>query len=454
MSISLSYDSQLSRVRITGAVPGVVDTFTRTVADSWSTSDSGHAWVNSGGSGTDYDIASGVGTHTLTSVNVARASTIALAHADVDYSATVKSDKLAVGAAQLIEFVGRYTNSSNYYALHLAVQTSAQILLQLRKTVAGTPTGMVTVDAGFPHVANTTYGVRLQIVDTTVRAKVWLAANPEPEAWTAETTDSALSAAGSIGMRTLLSTSTSNAPVVFSFDDLYSRGEATVERSTNQINWSTVRGGLLDVAAGTAYTVDDYEFPADVLTYYRIRVNGFSDSASTTPSLSGQTWLKFLHRPFLNTVVTPYGEVNVTRRTRSGTFDVVGRSFPVSVTDLKGSRQFSLQLKTLTTDDHDRLDLVLSGGDPVFLHCPPGSRLPTLYADIGDVSDESPVPEVHFFTLPLTEIAAPGADVVGTTGTYQTIVNNYATYSAVLSAFATYQDILEEVGQPGDIVVP
>lgn len=175
---------------------------------------------------------------------------------------------------------------------------------------------------------------------------------------------------------------------------------------------------------------------------------------SITPSLAGETWLKFLHRPFLNTVVEPYGELNVTRRSRSGTFDVVGRSYPVSVTDLKGSRQFDLQLKTLTTEDHDRLDLVLSGGDPVFLHAPPTSPLPTLYADIGDVSDESPVPGTHFFKLPLTEVVAPGADIVGATSTYQTIVNNYVSYSEVLSEFADYQEVLEEVGQPSDIVVP
>jgi hypothetical protein len=201
----------------------------------------------------------------------------------------------------------------------------------------------------------------------------------------------------------------------------------------------TVTGGAAAVSRGIVF---------------ELLANETTQSNSITPSLGGRTWLKFLHRPFLNTEVTPFGEVNVTRRTRSGTFDVVGRSFPVSVTDLKGSRQFTLQLKTLTTEDHDRLDLVLAGGDPVFLHCPPGSRLPTLYADIGDVSDDSPVPATHFFTLPLTETAPPGPDVVGSTATYQTIVNNYLTYTAVLSAFADYAEILDEVGQPGDIVVP
>lgn len=178
-----------------------------------------------------------------------------------------------------------------------------------------------------------------------------------------------------------------------------------------------------------------------------------TQSNSLTPTLTA-TYLKFLARPFLNTAVTPFGDVNVTRRTRSATFDVVGRSYPIAITDLKGSRQIEVRVKTTSLQDRDRLDLVLSSGDTIFLHTPPDSPLPTMYADVGDVNIDSPVPGTHFFTLPLTETAAPAADIVGATATYQTIVNNYTTYQAVLSAFTTYEELLDEIGQPSDIVVP
>lgn len=178
-----------------------------------------------------------------------------------------------------------------------------------------------------------------------------------------------------------------------------------------------------------------------------------TQSNSITPTLDG-VWLKFIRRPFLNTLVQPWGDLRWTRRSRNGVFDVVGRSLRVSVSDVRLSREGTLNLKTTTVADYERLDLVLSGGDPIFLHTPANSPLPTMYADVGDVEEDSPVPGTFFFTLPLIEVAAPAADIVGATATYQTIVNNYATYQAVLSAFATYQDLLEEIAQPGDIVVP
>lgn len=174
---------------------------------------------------------------------------------------------------------------------------------------------------------------------------------------------------------------------------------------------------------------------------------------SITPMLDG-VWLKFIARPFLNTLVEPWGDIRWTRRSRNGVFEVVGRSSRVSVADVRLSKEGTLQLKTLTVDDFERLDLVLAGGDPVFLHAPAGHPLPSMYVDVGDVQMDSPVPGTFFFTLPLTQVSAPAAEIVGATATYQTVINNYATYTAVLSAFATYGDLLEEIAQPADIEVP
>lgn len=178
-----------------------------------------------------------------------------------------------------------------------------------------------------------------------------------------------------------------------------------------------------------------------------------SQSNSITPTLDG-VWLKFIARPFLNTMVEPWGDLRWTRRSRNGVFDVVGRSNRVSVSDLRSSREGPLLLKVESVDDYERLDLVLAGGDPVFIHTPAGHRLVTMYADIGDVQIDSPVPDVYFFTLPLTQVSAPAPEIVGATATYQTVINNYASYADVLVAFATYGELLEEIAQPADIEVP
>ncbi len=50
--------------------------------------------------------------------------------------------------------------------------------------------------------------------------KVWAAAAAEPDAWTVTATDSALTAAGQIGLTSVLNAGNTNAtPVVVSFDD-------------------------------------------------------------------------------------------------------------------------------------------------------------------------------------------------------------------------------------------
>lgn len=172
---------------------------------------------------------------------------------------------------------------------------------------------------------------------------------------------------------------------------------------------------------------------------------------SVTPTLDG-VWLKFIARPFLNTQVDAYGEVNVTRRARNAVFDVVGRTVPVAVTDVRAGREYPLSVTTLTSETHSRLDFAVLGGDPVFVHAPPGSPVPTMYAVIGDTSDDQPVPGTHLWTLPLTEVAAPAPEIVGATITWQGVVNAYATWQDVLDSQSTWADLLTLIGDPADII--
>jgi hypothetical protein len=57
---------------------------------------------------------------------------------------------------------------------------------------------------------------------TTVRAKVWKSTQAEPASWQLSTTDASagLQVAGGVGLVTYLSGSSTNFPIVVSFDDL------------------------------------------------------------------------------------------------------------------------------------------------------------------------------------------------------------------------------------------
>lgn len=235
---------------------------------------------------------------------------------------------------------------------------------------------------------------------------------------------------------------------------------ATIERSTNQVTWTTVRGGSGAAVSGGAVALDDYEFSSDVLNYYRVTAYDATpaqvdqQTASITPALDG-VWLKSLARAYLNRKVVVVDYSDVQRSSRSGVFEVVGRSLPVAVTELHGSRRWTLEVLAQTAGEAADLDLLISTGEVQFIHCPASSRVPGGYVALGDASERRTARTSvrRVFSLPLTEVAAPGPDVVPAVGTWQTVLNTYATWADVLAAHPTWADLLELVGSPADVVV-
>lgn len=185
-----------------------------------------------------------------------------------------------------------------------------------------------------------------------------------------------------------------------------------------------------------------------------------TETASITPELTS-IWFKVIAKPFLNQTVYCVPKPGpVTRRARQGIFPIIGRSVPVAVTDVRGSREYDLDAITRTTEEYQDFDLLLSTGDIIFIHTPPTSPIATAYVAIDDVVRRQPLSgsrcgnDWRVFTLPIIEVAAPGADVVGSVGTWQTVVNTYATWSDVLAAHPTWADLLTLVGSPDDVIVP
>jgi len=70
--------------------------------------------------------------------------------------------------------------------------------LVVQKRVGGAATNLAT--APFAATAGTAYSLRFRVVGTTLYAKVWAAASPEPSTWTITATDASL-ASGQAGLR-------------------------------------------------------------------------------------------------------------------------------------------------------------------------------------------------------------------------------------------------------------
>lgn len=196
------------------------DSFSRTNVDTWNTSDSLHTWTTAGGAVADYDVAAGVGTMSLTSVNINRRATIGAPDiTDSDQVVTVSTPVVATGAAITAFVFSRITDSSNFYRIGVNFETAGTVTALIVRTLAGASVTLATQATGLSYVANQQFRIRTQAMGTALRIKVWAVGTPEPVAWTTTATDATF-LQGQLGVRGNLNAGNTNGlPVVLSWDD-------------------------------------------------------------------------------------------------------------------------------------------------------------------------------------------------------------------------------------------
>lgn len=177
------------------------------------------------------------------------------------------------------------------------------------------------------------------------------------------------------------------------------------------------------------------------------------ETGTVTPLQTG-CWLKNPLRPYLNRKVTVVDFADLTRASRSGVFDIIGRTDPVGVTDLMSGRSTSVVLRTSTAAEADDLDLVLAVGEVLYLQPAYQAAPPTLYAVPTGLNRARPAQTsaARRFTVPLTEVAAPDPGLAAVQSTWQTVISTYATWADVVAAKATWNAVLQLVGSAGDVI--
>lgn len=243
--------------------------------------------------------------------------------------------------------------------------------------------------------------------------------------------------------------------------DSFSAAYITVERSTDGLRWTLVRGAdHLDVSAAQ---ISDYEFTPGVINTYRARSFSAVDvvlgteTNTITPTID-RMWLKSVTRPFLNMPVTVRDYSPVSRKSRAGLFDIPGRSLPIRVGDAASSRSWTTEVITYNLLEARALEFLIESGDCVYVQVPSGFDIPGGYVGLGDMGlarISRPLSDGRRqFSLPMTAVAPPPPSVVGYTATWAGLLDEFGTWTAVLAAFPTWNDVLQHVADPETIVVP
>lgn len=207
-------------VTVTDIGAAVVDSYSRSVTDGWGSPDTGPAsWDTSiTGVAADYAVNGSAGTMTLSATQQVYWAVQPLNAYHFDTTMTATVDQAITGAAAATILAARWSDVDNFYFAWLLYDTSGTIttaigmhddapgviLASSSKTVSNT---------GLPAVK-----LRFAGEGSLLRAKMWLATDPEPAVWDVEVTDST-HISGFFAVGAERDFGNTNTDLVCSFDD-------------------------------------------------------------------------------------------------------------------------------------------------------------------------------------------------------------------------------------------
>lgn len=205
----------------------------------------GGPYTLAAGPANDFDVNGAEGLMNVMAPNTRRSAHLNnVSVRDLDAAFRVKTDKASVGGGQIAFLVVRRQGIGTEYLLRARFPTDGSVRLQAERYDAGSKQllGSEYYVVGLKHSANVYIRLRAQVFGinpTTIRMKAWADNAVEPTNWQFRVTDStsSLQQPGVLGLRSFLGGSATNAPVLFSFDDLLVKSTSptgvTMMQSTN-----------------------------------------------------------------------------------------------------------------------------------------------------------------------------------------------------------------------------
>lgn len=180
----------------------VVDTFSRTESNGWGSADSGQVWGIELGTASHFTVTAGVGRQTHTAVNETHWISLDAGSPNVEVLVALRQALgSAVGASVAHDVIARETDTANNYRVATALTTAGTMTIALSKNVAGTPTTIAAAVTAGTHTAGATWWIRLQVIGSIIRARMWLTTSTEPTTWQVSAIDTSLTTGNKVALR-------------------------------------------------------------------------------------------------------------------------------------------------------------------------------------------------------------------------------------------------------------
>jgi hypothetical protein len=197
------------------------DDFGRTTSSGWgSTSDVGGAWTAVGGAAA-LSVSGGNGVMTMAPGATREARLTGVSSTGTVSTVELSADPAPAGAATHVTIVGRRVGDA-YYGGRVRLEVGGVVRLYALNGETALASSYVLPDV--TYTAGKVIHVKVEVsgtTPTTVKVKAWLDGASEPSGWQITATDStsALQAAGSIGIRTVVGSASTVSSTAVKFDN-------------------------------------------------------------------------------------------------------------------------------------------------------------------------------------------------------------------------------------------
>jgi len=408
--------------------PLLYDLFTRTVVAGWGSATSGQAYSLLNGVAADYNVDGSRGTISVTATLSDRGQRVDVGERNVDAVITLANPGAPVTNGVQMGVAVRLTDASNYYSARASFSPAGQVTAWLAKMVAGVETTILTgstaLSTGGPDVQ-----LRVQVLGSTLRMRLWYAGSTEPATWDLSVTDTSLTTGTQVApFATRQVTSTS--PTVFAFDNFYVTGPC------DECEPVTVSTEPLTIGSDGKFRLKDPVRPCRDLV-----VPLCFDQVASPECLPGSGVF------FASMASEAYA-------TNSISVNPTNAEFPIAMSRTRRGVSSTLTLVTRTFADRDALKLITKPGSPLLFQGPPQYGIPDRYMDVGDTDFDRGKSDHKYqarvAALPHTEVARPAGPTLGVCGSrVMDLCDVYATWQDMVDAGLNWDDLIRgRAGQP------